>query len=754
MALLTAVADETLAQSTLSGFVRDQSDGETLPNTSISVSIDGRDFGTLSNSEGYFALRDLPSGRCIVTVSYIGYTTYRDTLLLFTERDLRRDVDLEREVLKLGEVVVEAEAADRVENELSIQPSAVALQARNLKQMPAMGEPDLLRSLQLLPGVQTASDFSSGLYVRGGGPDQTGILLDQVRLYNPSHAFGFFSTFNPDAIKDVTFYKGAYPAQYGGNLGGMLDVQNRAGNRREFKASGGVSLISSRATLEGPLSNGSWMLAGRRTYIDPVLKAVRGASDELDELGYFFYDINGKVNSQLSDNDNLVISFYGGGDELSLGVSENADSLALGLRWGNKAVTSRWTHVFSPAFFGRMIALFSKYRSEITLNAFDTPIAVRNQLQDITVKGDLDYFANASHTVRSGVDLTFFDFKYQVRFDQYQDELSIDPLQLSAYVQDDWQISALTEARLGVRGTYYQEGGRFALNPRFAFTRHLRENLRLKLGGGSYRQYLQLISSEGFSGADAWVPLDKSVAPGRSWQGVLGLEWEPSDTYRLSAETYYTDLANLVVLDEEAEESQERTNSAGIFKTGGTGYATGLELFAEKRLGGLTGWLGYTLGWTRRAFPEIDAGRTFPPKYDRRHDLSLTATYRFAPVCSTCGRWIVTTNFVYGTGQAYTPAGARYTLRDPGTNQPVDRLLAARRNSSRLLPYHRLDLGIRRTLKLFGSGVRSELYFQFFNFYNRRNEWFVEYDASDASKKPRVAQMFPILPTFGFDFSW
>jgi len=754
LAVLTAVANDALAQSTISGFVRDQSDGESLPNTSISVTVDGRSFGTLSNSEGYFAVRDLPSGRCIVTVSYIGYTSYRDTLQLFTGRDLRRDVNLAREVLKLGEVVIEAEAANRVESELSKQPSAVVLQARSLKQMPAMGEPDLLRSLQLLPGVQTASDFSSGLYVRGGGPDQTGILLDQVRLYNPSHAFGFFSTFNPDAIKDVTFYKGAYPAQYGGNLGGMLDVQNRAGNRREFKASGGISLISSRATLEGPLGSGSWMLAGRRTYIDPVLKAVRGASDELDELGYFFYDINGKVNSQLSDNDNLMISFYGGDDDLNLGVGDDADSLALGLRWGNKAITGRWTHVFSPALFGRMIALFSKYRSDITINAFDTPIAVRNQLQDITVKGDLDYFANASHTVRSGVDLTFFDFRYQVRFDQYRDELSIDPLQLSAYVQDDWQISALTEARLGLRSTYYQEGGRFALNPRFAFSRHLRENIRVKAAGGAYRQYLQLISSEGFSGADAWVPLDKSVEPGRSLQGVLGLEWEPSNTYRLSAETYYTDLTNLVILDEEAEESRERTDSEGIFKTGGTGYATGLELFAEKRLGGLTGWLGYTLGWTRRTFPEINAGRTFPPKYDRRHDLSLTATYRFAPVCSTCGRWIVTTNFVYGTGQAYTPAGARYTLRDPATNQPVDRLLAARRNSARLLPYHRLDLGIRRTLRLFGDGVRSELYFQFFNFYNRHNEWFVEYDASDASKKPRVARMFPILPTFGFDIRW
>ena len=542
--------------STLSGFIRGRDDGESLPNTSIAIAIKGREVGTLSNSEGYFAIRGLPSGLCVVAVSYIGYATYRDTFWLATGQDLRRDIELDREVLMLGEIVVEAEAADRVENELNHQPSVVVLQARNLKQMPAMGAPALLRSLQLLPGVQTASDFSSGLYVRGGGPDQTGILLDQVRLYNPSHAFGFFSTFNPDAIKDVTFYKGAYPAQYGGNLGAVLDVQNRDGNRRDFKASGGVSLISSRATAEGPLGNGSWMVAGRRTYIDPVLKAIRGASDELNSLGYYFYDINGKINTQLSENDNLMISFYGGDDDLNVGVSEGADNLTFNMRWGNKAVTSRWTHVFSPALFGRMIALLSKYRSDITLDILDTPIAIRNHLQDITVKGDLDYFANADHTVRTGVDLTFFDFKYRVRFDQYEDELAIKPLQLSAYVQDDWQLTPLTEASLGLRSTYYEEGNRLALNPRVALNRHLRENLSIKIAAGAYSQYLQLISSEGFSGADAWVPLDESVEPGRSWQVVTGLEWEPSSTYRLSAETYYTDLANLVILDEEAEEYQ------------------------------------------------------------------------------------------------------------------------------------------------------------------------------------------------------
>lgn len=490
------VAKSQQPTSTLSGFVRDGSDGESLPSASVAVAVEGHPLmGTMSNSEGYYAIQGIPAGTCAVTVSYIGYSVDRDTLSLASGQELRRDVELDRESVHVGGVVVRAEASS--ENELRHQPSVVNLKMKSLRQMPAMGEPDLLRSLQLLPGVQTASDFSSGLYVRGGSPDQTGIHLDQIRLYNPSHAFGIFSTFNPDAIKDVTFYKGVYPAQYGGNLGAVLDVQNRDGNRRDFSTSGGISLISSRLMMEGPLGNGSWMVAGRRTYIDPVLRLIRAAVDDLDGLGYRFYDVNAKVNTQMSANDNLMISAYGGDDHLDIALADSTNTFAFGNRWGNRALTGRWTHVFSPALFGRMIALY--------------------------------------------------------------------------------------------------------------------------------------------------------------------------------------------------------------------------------------------------------CGRSFPPKYDRRHDVSLTMTYRLS-------KWSWNTNFVYGTGQAYTPASARYTLREPASDIPIDRYLAARRNTARLLPYHRLDVGVRRRLRPFGA--EAEFYLQIFNVYNRRNEWFIQYDPDNTGKKPAVAKMLPIMPTFGFDFKF
>ena len=730
-------------KSTLSGFVRDSSDGESLPNATITIQVGDFKTGTLANTDGYYAIPQIPEGRCAVAVSYIGYTVFQDSVLLRAGQDVRQDIELDSEAVALGEIVVEAEAAPVQQHELRQQPSVVALQIKSLKQMPAMGETDLLRGLQLLPGVQTASDYSSGLYVRGGGPDQTGILLDQMRLYNPSHAFGFFSTFNPDAIKDVTFYKGAYPAQYGGSLGAILDVQNRDGNRREFRTSGGVSLISSRLMSEGPLGKGSWMVAGRRTYIDPVLRLVRTHTDGLDGMGYYFYDLNAKFNTQLTANDNIMISAYGGDDHLDVAVSDSTNSVSFANRWGNRALMARWTHVFSPMLYGRMIALYSKYRSDIILDVFDTPISLRNRVRDLTFKGDLDFFASQNHTLRTGTDLTFFRFDYGWQFDQWMNNQIVKPYLLSIYVQDDWKMTPLTEVRFGTRGAYYGEGGRLSINPRFSLSHLLQEGWRLKIAGGGYQQYLQLVSSEGFSGGDVWISLDETAKPGHSWQMVTGLEWEPTGTYKYSVESYYTDLNNLVVIDEESAENDERSTSEDQFKTGGEGYATGLEFFAEKRRGHLSGWLGYTLGWTRRKFPEIDQGRSFPPKYDRRHDLSLTATYRLT-------NWSWTANFVYATGQAYTPAAARYTLRDPASGRPVNRILAARRNTGRMLPYHRLDLGMRRHAKFFGGD--AEFYLQIFNFYNRRNEWFIEYDREDFNRDPAVVKMLPVIPTFGFDF--
>ena len=724
--------------ATLSGFVNDADNGESLP--LASVVLTQVQLGAASNSSGYYAVKEVPAGTYEVVISYIGYKSWRDTLA-FSDRDVRLDVALQVESVDLEEIVIQAERSEELEQ--ATQSSFIVLQVEPLQQMPAIGEADLLRSLQLLPGIQSASDISSGLYVRGGGPDQTAIILDHIPLYNPSHLFGFFSTFNPDAIKDVQLYKGAYPAAYGRTLGAVLDVSNREGNRQRFSSRGGISLIASRLLAEGPVGQGSWMLAGRRTYLEPVLSAIRSRGVDIP-LNYYFYDFNGKVNQRWGD-DTFTVSTYWGQDDLRADIEDENESF-VDLRWGNRALTARWTRVFSPTLFGHFMAAGSWYENTLLFSFFDTPFGVANSIRDWSLKGDVDYFANRNHTLTLGFLATLFEFDYSQSFNQQeQSDLYQRSVLASAYVQDEWQAGPATRLRLGGRGTYFSVADRLHFTPRMSLSHALSDKIRIKAAAGMYRQYLQLVTTEAFSGGDFWMPLDSSVEPGRSYQGVVGTEWDPSRRYQLSVEAYYTDLANLVVLDNAVAADSDDTRSDDIFKSGGSGWASGVEVFLQQRTGAFTGWVGYTLGWTRRTFPELNGGRAFPPKYDRRHDLSFVVSYQ-------AGKWRLGSNLVYATGQAFTPASARYSLREPTTRSVKDYVLPAERNSARLLPYHRLDASASREFGLWGLDV--EFYLQIFNLYSRRNEWFVQFNTKNPETEPEVVKQLPIVPTLGFNFSF
>lgn len=724
--------------ATISGFVTDRTSGEFL--LSANVFLNGTSLGALSNENGYYAITGIPAGSYVLIVSYLGYETHRDTLSIGAEAYLRRDVALAPTVLIGEETVVEA---DRNRDERLAQPGFVALQAAVLQELPAIGETDLLRSLQLLPGIQASSDISSGLYVRGGGPDQTQILLDQIPLYNPSHAFGFFSIFNPEAIKDMRLHKSAYPASYGGNLGAVLDVTNRDGNRNELHGSGGISLISMRTMIEGPLANGSFMISGRRTYLEPILAYIRTRVEDIP--GYYFYDMNAKINQNLSTSDNLVLSGYFGRDDLSLETSE--DNL-FKVRWGNSAVTGKWTHLFSPTLFGNFVISGSDYTSRLSVDFDGTEILFRNSIRDISVKGDLDYTADGEHALKGGFRGTLYRFRFNRSFNQdNQLDLRLRPYVISVYAQDQWQARPSTSIRLGLRANYYSERNKIDLEPRISFSQRLSGGLRLKAGGGRYHQYLQLITTEGFSGGDFWVPLDDSVPAGQAWHYVVGASWDPTPGYRLSLESYYQRLGNLVVVDNTRAAGGDETRSEDVFITGGRGYATGVEAFVERMSGRLTGWIGYTLGWTRRQFPELNRGDWFPPKYDRRHDLVVSANYR-------AGRWTLGCNVIFATGQAFTPASARYELRESArTGIREDYFLPTGRNTARLLPYHRVDLSVKQDFRLFGRDL--QWYLQVFNAYNHRNEWFIQYNTEDDRiTTADVVKMLPIVPTLGLNYEF
>lgn len=736
--LLALVLSGATEAGTISGYVRDTESGETLPYANVVIRQGETVIGVLSNAEGFYALKDVPAGTYQIVISYVGYASYEKALAVSTE-SARYNVELTQLSFLGEEIVVEAK---REEEEELLQTGFITLPTEKVQDLPSFGETDILRSLHLLPGIQAASDISSGLYIRGGSPDQTLILLDQIPLYNPSHAFGFFSTFNADAIKDMSLHKGAYPAQYGGRLGSVLDVRNRDGNRKKFEGSGGLSLISGRLLLEGPTKSGSWMISGRRTYLDPLLSAIRNDSTEIPS--YYFYDVNAKLNQDWGDRDKLSVSAYAGRDDLNFDLE--ADTFFT-IRWGNTAATVKWNHIFSDNLFWNFMVAGSKYFSDTNINIFDTPILISNSIKDLSAKGDLDFFVNTKHSLSAGFLGTLYDFRYKQVFNQdEQISLKETPSLFSLYLQDHWQPSLGASFRIGLRANHFTEQGGIRFEPRGSFSYQFKPRWRFKAGGGVYTQYLQFVSTEAFSGSDFWVPLDDTVDPGRSWQMVAGLEFEPSDIYKCSVEAYFTDMENLVVIDQDVAVDTEGTTSEDVFLTGGTGYATGVEFFLQRRTGRVTGWIGYTLGWTRRTFQELNSGKRFPTKYDRRNDLSFVVTYKR-------GKWSLGSSLVYGTGQAYTPIVGRYALRNPAvwefdTNRYA---IPGDKNSARLLPYHRLDLSVKRKFSLFGA--ESEWYIQVFNAYDRRNEWFVEND-NGGNASPRVFKMLPLVPTAGIDFGF
>ena len=721
----------------LEGRVTDAATGKDLPGATLRL-VD-LPVGTISGPDGGYRLWGLPGGRQVLSCSHIGYQTRSDTLDLRGGVEYRLDLALQPVAITQGQLEV---TAARPEAPASGQAGALTLTAAQLRQAPAVGEPDLLRSLSLQPGVKAASDYSSGLYVRGGSPDQNAILLDQVPVYNPSHAFGFFSTFNPDAVEELSLYKGTYPATYAGNLGALLDVSTQGQAPSRIQGSAGLSLLAARLALAGPWGRGGWKVASRRTYLDPVLAAVRASGAEVPD--YYFYDFNGRMDQPLGDHATFAASTYLGSDRLDFDLDQDN---RLALRWSNRTLASTWKQVYSPALLGTLSWSASHYESNTALDIFATPVRFTNSVRDLSGRADLAFTGRDGHTLEAGVQVTHYKIGYAEYFNTLEPDidLRLAPAQAGLYLQDQWRPWPLTQLTLGARASYFSAGRRFNLAPRLSLRQTVGSGLTLKLAAGQSVQYLQLVSNEGFSGGDFWLPLDGSVKPSRAGQVTLGLEWEPVPAYQLSAEVYHTRMRDLVQLESQVGENSQATRTDDLFLSGGKGAASGMEWMLQKRGGALRGWLGYTLGRTQRTFAELNAGRSFPPKYDRRHDLSLVLAWQR-------GAWSWESTFVYATGQAYTPAAARYSLRSPATGQSADFVLPAARNSARLLTYHRLDLGVRRTFALLGS--QAELVFQVVNAYNRRNEWFIQYDTDRPDTRPKVFAMLPILPSFGLSLSF
>jgi len=738
--LLFAAPAAALAGS-ISGRVRDAETATPLPFASVVLRAAGTDTlalvrGVMADRSGGFRFEGLPAGRFTIRFIYVAYRARLDTLLLGAGEDHDLDVELTPEPIGVDPVLVEA---DRLGRERKVQPGVVDFDMRQLESVPAIGEPDPIRALQLLPGVQAASDVSSGLYIRGGGPDQTLILFDGVPVYNPTHAFGFFSTFNADVIDNVTLYKGAYPADQGGRLGALVDVESRTPGGDEVSGKASISTIASRLTLEGPIGAHHWMLSGRRTYLEPILSALRKETPEIPF--YDFYDVNAKF-STARGGSWTDVSLYKGRDDLR--VEPDRDT-RLEIDWGNTVAVASHSRALASNLLARGSIAASEYESVTSADFFNTPFEIENRMRDYTARASLD-LESPQHALEIGAQASSYDFRFSQSFNRGAPVgFRTTPYELAAYVDDRWAPNAVATLRTGLRARYVTDGSRFFLEPRLSASYAIDEAVRLKCGTGVYNQYVQLIATEGFSAADLYVPIDATARPGRSVHAILGVEWRASRTYEFSAETYYTDLDHLVEFDDAVAADQEGFTAEELFHTGGTGYAAGIELLAQRRRGRVTGWLGYGLGWTRRRFTGLNRGASFPPKYDRRHDFKAVLDWKKSA-------WSYSVAFIAATGQAYTPASARYRVEDPalGDLSPGSRVLPGERNSARLLPYHRIDVSITRDFRLFGR--RGEWFAQFFNLYSRRNEWFVQFD--DELPDVEVVKMLPIVPSLGANFTF
>lgn len=694
--------------------------------------------GAVTNKSGYYALHLPPNQTFELEASSLGYVRHIDRIRLKPGESRQIDVRLKPENIEGGEVTVESE---RERDREAPQVSTVTINPQQVAQLPKAGEADIFRVLQLLPGVQTSSEISSGLYIRGGSPDQNLILLDGSVLYNPSHFFGFFSTFNTDAIKDVELIKGGFPAEYGGRLSAVLSVTNKDGDR--YKTHGKVSLgaISSRGTIETPIGSGAITLSARRTYIDVVLDAL-GLTKSLELPSYHFYDLNAKLTQNPSPSDKLSLAGYMGADDL-LFTNDKAGS-TIGMNWGNRSGSLEWTHIFGADLFSKFNLSFSRYASSITAGAAAEQFTWDNNLNDYSLNGGLEYSLGNEHQFKAGLQATQFDVRFKVQSGDNppSGDVNVKPQYGAVYIQDEWKpmFGADSSSPLAINAGLRVDGistrSNIGIDPRISARYIINPLITAKASFGVYHQYLKLATNTILPVFDVWLPVDSTQDIEKALQYVVGVSTAPMEGYQFDIEAYYKDMRNLAEMRPNIISG--KTLNDVFFVGNGTAY--GLEFFLQKQMGDLTGWIGYALAWTKRIFPDINEGREFPPTYDRRNDLNIVLTYRLND------RWTLGSTFVYATGQAYS----QITALAPNAESPERAIpIQGDKNALRLPPYNRLDFSATYSFGFFSESRNAELNIDIYNIYNHRNVWINQVDQSTNPATINPVKLLPILPTFG-----
>lgn len=755
------------SKSTISGYVRDAVSGEDLIGANIQLSP-GDNIGVITNSYGFYSLT-IPNASYRIQISYTGYETKTFDLKLSKDTTIMISLN---PGYTMDEVVVKSEQDDK--NVSSTEMGTITLPAEEIKKLPALlGEVDVLRSLQLLPGVMSATEGSTGFFVRGGAADQNLVLLDDAVVYNPGHLLGFFSVFNADAIKNTKLIKGSIPAKYGGRLSSVVDIQMKEGNNKKWAAQGGIGLISSRLTFEGPIlkDKASFMVSGRRTYILDLAQPFLSGGN-FEGTNYYFYDLNAKMNYQISNRDKFYFSGYFGRDVFRFRSA--SQDFEFDLPYGNSTATLRWNHLFSDQLFMNVTAIYNDYQFNFEGGQETFRASLFSGITDYSVKADWDYYPSQNHFIRFGASLINHELKPQLvtattgEVDFSNDLLTKYGNEYSFYVQDEYKVNSKWTFQLGLRTSFFTQMGPYRSSlservystgesvvtywtpePRFSFRYKLNPTSSIKGGLAYTAQYLHLVSnSTSTLPIDVWVPSTELVKPQRSLQYSIGyFQNFLSNDFEFSVEVYYRDLYNQI--DYRDDYVNNPNNDVELDFVFGEGRAYGLELLLKKTKGDFTGWLSYTLSKTERSFPDIENGRWYPAFFDRTHDLSLVGMY------SINEKWDCNATFVYGTGNAFTPVAGAYRVENRVN------VFYGPRNSDRLIPYHRFDLSFTYTPKPdVKKRFSSSWSFSIYNGYNRMNPTFIynsfETDPETAaveSKAFRVS-LFPIIPSVSWNFKW
>ncbi len=750
---------------TISGYVLEEESMESLPG--VTIYVKGTTLGTITNKYGFYSITLPAKDKVNLMISSVGYEIKQITEGL--TRDVNLNIQLKPKTFGLEEIVVHADAQEKISE--TEQMSAIKIPVSQIKDIPTfiLGIKDPLKAMQLMPGVQTSSEINAGMYVRGGSPDQNLLMLDDAVVYNAFHVFGLFSSFNSDAIKSIELIKGGFPARYGGRLSSVVEMQMKDGNKEEVHGEFGVGLLASKLTLEGPLKKGksSFMISGRRTYLDLLAKPFIPKED-----GYsiFFYDLNVKLNFILNDKNKLFLSSYSGKDALKFKI----DNDKYGFQWGNLTTTLRWNHVYNRRLFSNTSLIYTNYKFNIFNKGYDKKglnIDFSSKIKNYTIKHDIDFMPNPNYVFKAGIKTTYYRFIPSAF--TYEDA-SIDSVLSAKNVIESIDVSMYAEAmiqpipnlrfNIGVRPNIFNVNGKtyHNLEPRFAVGYTLPKEWAIKASLTVMNQQVHLLSNSGAGmPTDLWVPSTERLKPKQAKQIALGIAKDFAERkWTLTMEGFYKKMDNILAYKDgtafvlEFGDNPEAINEVDWQQNVlvGQGWSYGSEFLIQKKTGKFSGWLGYTLSWTKHQFDGINGGEKFYAKYDRRHDISIVGIYKPKPKVTLSASW------VYATGNAIT-IPKYYLILEPhilgeGYSRQHKVVQYGKRNAFRTIPYHRLNMSIQFHKKK-KKGRERTWEISVYNVYGHINPFIYIPNEDTKTNKNKLSYFgLPIIPSFSYNLKF